>query len=86
LDIKVINDAFEGCSTLEELDIPEGVEFVYGNAFGGCTGLKRLSIPESFRHIEVFGDCTALESVTAPEIARSYFEKLNKNIVFTPKK
>ena len=40
--------AFEGCSDLTELTIPESVTSIGASAFLNCSGLTELTIPESF--------------------------------------
>ncbi|MBR7061835.1 MAG: leucine-rich repeat protein, partial [Clostridia bacterium] len=34
--------AFQRCSSLEEIEIPENVEYIDSEAFLGCTGLRRV--------------------------------------------
>lgn len=44
-------EAFAGCTSLEEMIIPEGAETICPRAFAGCTGLKNVKIPDSVKTI-----------------------------------
>lgn len=61
---KVINSAFNGCSGLLELELPNGLTQL-GNMYG-CSSLKSLVIPESVTEVGSLGSCTQLESITLP--------------------
>ena len=39
--------AFEGCDTLQTVDIPEGVTAIEEGAFAGCKSLESVYIPDS---------------------------------------
>ncbi|MBQ4083692.1 MAG: leucine-rich repeat domain-containing protein [Bacteroidaceae bacterium] len=41
------DNAFQGCSKLSSIDIPESVTSIGGNAFYGCSSLTSITIPES---------------------------------------
>ncbi|MBR3095222.1 MAG: leucine-rich repeat protein [Clostridia bacterium] len=56
--------AFNGCTELKSLVIPEGVTKVCG--FDGCTGLTEIVFPNSVMEIYGFNDCSNLSSVTLP--------------------
>ncbi|MGM9837235.1 MAG: leucine-rich repeat protein [Paludibacteraceae bacterium] len=60
--------AFEKCSTLASVSIPEGVTSIGSSAFSGCDGLASITIPESVKSIGVssFYNCKSLTSVTIP--------------------
>lgn len=48
LPVTVIDDsAFEGCSSLSQVNIPESVTTIGAYAFYGCTNLQGVSIPDS---------------------------------------
>lgn len=69
-EVRSIGDfAFEGCSKLERVTIPDSVESIGTLAFDGCTNLKSVTIPDSVRSIGVgaFDGCSKLESVTIPD-------------------
>ena len=58
-------DVFSGCSSLQEIIIPEGVNEIHEGAFKGCSSLKEIVIPQSVIDIgdNAFKGCTGLESV-----------------------
>ena len=61
--------AFQGCTGLTSITIPEGVTSIGGAAFQGCTSLTSISIPEGVMTIGnyAFLGCTGLTSITIPE-------------------
>jgi hypothetical protein len=68
--ITQINDsAFSGCTGLESIVIPKGVETIGANAFSDCTGLKSVVISEGVITIgaNAFSGCESLESIVIPE-------------------
>lgn len=60
--------AFNGCTTLESIIIPEGVTSIGSKAFKNCAGLKSVQIPSTVTEIgdEAFYECDALTSVKLP--------------------
>ena len=60
--------AFNGCTTLESIIIPEGVTSIGNKAFQNCSGLTSIMIPESVTEIGdyAFYECAALTSVKLP--------------------
>ena len=61
--------AFEGCSALASVTIPESVKRIGDSAFSKCTALTSVTLPEGVTSIGdyAFYKCTALSSVTLPE-------------------
>ena len=57
--------AFEGCTGLTSVDIPNSVTSIGWGAFSGCTGLTSIDIPNSVTSIDenAFEDCTDLISI-----------------------
>jgi hypothetical protein len=51
--------AFQGCTALENVELPEGVTVIRGNAFYGCPNLKHAKIPDSINIVgdAAFGHC-----------------------------
>jgi hypothetical protein len=67
---KVIQKAaFEGCSSLKEVTLPEGLELIESSAFEDCVSLKTITLPKGLTTIYycAFRDCTSLESVEIPD-------------------
>ena len=60
------SDMFSGCTSLEEITIPEGVTELSSRIFYGCSSLKSITIPASVQKIynSAFENCTSLEKVT----------------------
>ncbi len=63
------NFAFDGCVSLEHVELPEGVNAVRSWAFRGCVSLKSVTLPSTLKLIGVcaFEDCASLESIDLPE-------------------
>ncbi len=61
--------AFNGCTDLTSVNIPEGVTSIGSSAFLGCTSLISVSIPASVTSIKYnsFYNCINLTSVTLPD-------------------
>lgn len=59
---------FEGCASLEEVVLPEGITELPNSAFYAASGLESITIPLSVTSIGtyVFADCVKLVSVTIP--------------------
>lgn len=60
------NTAFQKCTTLSSVTIPNSVKKIGRRAFEGCTSLSSVEIPNSVTVIDelAFSDCTSLSSVT----------------------
>ena len=67
--IEIGDSAFEYCSSLTSVTIPEGVTSIGDSAFEQCYSLTSITIPEGVTSIGVyvFGNCISLTSVTIPE-------------------
>ena len=63
------DEAFEYCSSLTSVTIPNSVTSIGKWAFDGCSSLTSITIPESVTTIELraFYNCTSLQSITIPE-------------------
>ena len=62
--------AFDGCTALKSIDIPDTVTNINYYAFHGCTSLKTVHLPDnnSFTQIpEIFNGCTALKEIIIPK-------------------
>lgn len=71
--------AFQDCTTLTSVVIPDGVTEIQDNAFQGCTSLKTVTIPASVTLLRncAFDNCPNLHSVyfegDAPQTANYVF-------------
>ena len=70
--------AFQGCESIESIELPDGLECINQAAFCECTNLKQVAIPESVTSIELraFYQCQNLVSVNLP----SGLKKLCKQV------
>ena len=57
--------AFYKCTSLEQIDIPDGITIIDEELFYGCTALKRVTIPKSVTFIadSAFYGCKLLEEI-----------------------
>lgn len=60
--------AFDGCTRLTSITLPETVTQIGNNAFSGCTGLTGITLPANLTVInyETFSGCTGLTTITIP--------------------
>lgn len=65
--------AFNNCTGLTSITIPDSVTSIGDYAFNGCSGLSSITIPDSVTSIGsgAFRDCTGLTSVTIPDSVMS---------------
>ncbi len=61
--------AFNGCSGLTSIALPEGLTSIGDWAFSGCSGLTSIALPEGLTSIggSAFYGCSGLTSITLPE-------------------
>ena len=61
--MSLYNNAFEGCTALEHISLPNGVDLAGAYLFKGCRNLKEISIPSGVQHIYNydFQNCISLE-------------------------
>ena len=66
--ISIGNNAFQGCTGLTSITIPNCVKEIGECAFLGCIGLTSITIPESVTYIGggAFRDCSGLTSISIP--------------------
>ena len=65
--------AFNGCTSLTNVEIPNSVTNIEDYAFYGCTNLESITIPENVTSIGscAFYNCTSLTSVEIPDSVTS---------------
>ena len=69
LPLGIANPAgFSGCSSLESIELPEGITTFHDYLFAGCSALKSITIPEGVTYVGVraFRDCKALKEIVFP--------------------
>ncbi|MDE6463046.1 MAG: leucine-rich repeat domain-containing protein [Muribaculaceae bacterium] len=61
----VADDAFNGCTSISSISLPESLTSIGYRAFRGCTSLSTISLPESLTEIGffAFGSCTSLTTI-----------------------
>lgn len=78
----ITEQAFQGCTRLSNVRIPDGITTIGTNAFENCA-FENISFPNSLKRIETnaFGSCRNLKSITIPMnvtyIGPSAFQKNN---------
>ncbi len=60
--VRIGNSAFENCSLMTSIEIPETIASIGDNAFYFCTGMSKINIPEAVTSIgeTAFSDCSNL--------------------------
>ena len=61
----IVDSAFEGCSSLTSITMPDGVASIGNSAFEGCSSLISITMPDSVTEMgeKAFCDCSSLTSV-----------------------
>ncbi len=64
----ISDHAFEGCSSLHKIDVPDNVARIGAGAFCGCENAVELRLPENLTTLKVatFKKCKALRKITLP--------------------
>ena len=79
----IVDYAFDGCTGLTSVTIPNSVTSIGDYAFYGCTGLTSITIPNSVTHIgfRAFEDCTGLTSLSVEAGNTVYDSRNNCNAI-----
>ena len=66
---KIGDSAFENCTSLTDVLIPNAVNKIEWGAFKNCTSLTSINIPDSVTYIgySAFSGCTSLTSINIPD-------------------
>lgn len=66
---RIRTSAFEGCSSIREVRIPESVGLISSSAFKDCTGLSAVKLGSGIMEIshDTFAGCSSLESIKIPD-------------------
>ena len=85
------NYAFNSCSSLTDVTIPNSVTSIGGYAFNSCSSLTDVTIPNSVTSIgnHAFSDCSRLTSITcladnAPSLGDNVFFNTSSEILTIP--
>lgn len=70
--IEIADQAFDGCSDLKSIAIPEGVTKIGNLAFSDCVNLTNISLPDSLNNLGygAFQNCGSLKNIRLPENLR----------------
>ena len=71
--VSIGNSAFQYCSSLTSINIPEGVTSIGNSAFWMCSSLTSIEIPSSVTSIgaSTFSNCSSLTSIEIPSSVTS---------------
>ena len=74
----IAGDAFEDCSGLTGVDIPNSVTKIADYTFSGCSGLTSIEIPDGVTKIGwgAFAGCSGLASIAIPDSVTSIGESV----------
>lgn len=63
------NEAFAGCTEVQEIILPRGLKVIWSDAFSGCYKVRKLVLPDTVRTLDnfAFRDMEDLEEVTLPK-------------------
>lgn len=66
---EILRNAFMDCTSLREVDLPDGLLAIQEQAFAGCTALERVELPRGLTKIDrwAFLDCESLRDITLPD-------------------
>lgn len=64
----IYNEAFEGCSALQQVTFGDNIEFIGVEAFQDCTSLQEAILPKKLKELGdyAFALCTAMQKIHIP--------------------
>ena len=67
--VSSIDSAFQNCSNLTSVELPNSLKVISPYSFYGCEGLTSIRLPDSLKIIgySAFAGCTGLKSIEFPE-------------------
>eukprot|EP00594_Rhizosolenia_setigera_P006796 CAMPEP_0178942974 /NCGR_PEP_ID=MMETSP0789-20121207/2307_1 /TAXON_ID=3005 /ORGANISM="Rhizosolenia setigera, Strain CCMP 1694" /LENGTH=891 /DNA_ID=CAMNT_0020622473 /DNA_START=293 /DNA_END=2968 /DNA_ORIENTATION=+ len=80
---QIDSSAFEGCISLESINLPSTLMSIGHFVFRGCSSLKELKLPERIKWVssELCADCTSLQKAELPKSLKYIYEKAFENCV-----
>ena len=85
LPVTSIRDsAFDGCTEITGVTIPDSVTSIHYASFRGCTGLTSIDIPDYVTNIgtAAFEDCTGLTEISIPDSVTSISQRAFDNTAY----
>ena len=66
---QIASAAFNSCSEITEIVIPDSITYIGSVAFLGCSSIKSFVIPKGIKELEtaIFAECRNLETVELPD-------------------
>ena len=86
---ELVGCCFKGCSSLEEVILPDNLSFIgteiSGETFALCTSLKTINLPKTVTKIQdgTFLECTALENINLENVKVIGMDDVHKKGTFT---
>ena len=86
---ELVGCCFKGCSSLEEVILPDNLSFIgtesWGETFALCTSLKTINLPKTVTKIQdgTFLECTALENINLENVKVIGMHDVHKKGTFT---
>ena len=83
--VSIGNNAFEGCSSVTSIALPESVTSIGLSAFSGCINLASVTIPSSVTSIgsRAFDGCSSLTGITIPSSVSSFKTSILRGCALT---
>lgn len=75
------DNAFEGCTRLSTMTIPNNISSIGANAFHGCSSLRTIMMPDRLECIDnnAFSGCKSVSSIELPGTVRTIGESAFEN-------